>query len=204
MTSTETPDLYVLRGSDTWANPYPAYKRLRDESPVHRLEHGAYGEFWVLSRFSDVFAAVRDTETFSSAQGLTPDPTAMDVFGDQAAPIVMMDPPDHTTMRRLVSRPMTPSPGRHHRDLRSPHSSTNDSTRSPAKPRSTSSKRSSSRSRASLLPTTSVVPVEDRTRFDGWTNAIVAANAAGAVTDAAEAALDLFSYATELIETSQD
>jgi len=62
----------------------------------------------VLSRFADVFDAVRDSATFSSAKGLTPDPDSMAMFEGRAAPIVMMDPPEHTTMRRLVSRPMTP------------------------------------------------------------------------------------------------
>ena len=66
------------------------------------------GEFWVLSRFDDVFAAARDTATYSSANGLTTAPDDMASFGDEARPIVMMDPPEHTAMRRLVSRPMTP------------------------------------------------------------------------------------------------
>ena len=56
----------------------------------------------------DVFDAVRDTATFSSAQGLTPDDNSADMFSDDARPIVMMDPPDHTAMRRLVSKAMTP------------------------------------------------------------------------------------------------
>jgi len=44
------------------------------------------------------------------------------------------------------------------------------------------------------------VPVADRAQFDIWTNAIVAANATGDIAGAPDAALDLFAYATDLIE----
>ena len=44
------------------------------------------------------------------------------------------------------------------------------------------------------------VPREDRSAFDRWTNAIVVANVAGDVASAPNAALDLFEYATQLIE----
>src|SRR5439155_8049820 len=93
---------YQPFGRDTWRDPYPLYRRLRDEDPVHRSPGG----FWVLSRFADVFAAARDTATFSSAQGLT---FSNEVEELGLAPtIVMMDPPDHTRYRRLVSRGFTP------------------------------------------------------------------------------------------------
>lgn len=65
--------LFLLRGGERCRDPWSAYRRLRDDSPVHRVDHPRYGEFWVLSRFDDVFDAVRDTTTFSSAEGLTPD-----------------------------------------------------------------------------------------------------------------------------------
>jgi len=87
---------------DTWRDPFPLYRQLRDEDPVHRSPAG----FWVLSRFEHVFAAARDTTTFSSAHGLT--------FRNEkeelglAPTIVMMDPPDHTRYRRLASRGFTP------------------------------------------------------------------------------------------------
>jgi hypothetical protein len=70
-------------------DPYPAYHRLRDEDPVHR--HAA-PPFWVLSRFEDVWSAVRDPITFSSAQGLTFHPDEIGALG-LAPTIVMLDPP---------------------------------------------------------------------------------------------------------------
>ena len=48
-------------------------------------------------------------QTMVTVPMLALDPDLMDVFEGHAAPIVMMDPPEHTVMRRLVSKPMTPS-----------------------------------------------------------------------------------------------
>jgi cytochrome P450 len=54
------------------ADPYQAYTWLRDNEPVHHrpADHRAPG-FWALSRFEDIWQAVREPETFSSAQGMT-------------------------------------------------------------------------------------------------------------------------------------
>ena len=60
--------VFVPRSGETWRDPFGMYRELRDDDPVH---HVAEGDYWVLSRFDDVFAAARDTETFSSAKGLT-------------------------------------------------------------------------------------------------------------------------------------
>ncbi len=82
------------------------YARLRDHDPVHHVEGGDY---WVLSRHADVFAAARDTTTFSSASGLTFTYGEMERLGiDRAPPMVMLDPPDHTAFRRMVARGFTP------------------------------------------------------------------------------------------------
>ncbi|MGH9032963.1 MAG: cytochrome P450, partial [Acidimicrobiia bacterium] len=94
---------YVPFDAATWRDPSPVYRRLRDEDPVHWSDAaGCY----VLSRFDDVFRAARDTDTFSSAQGLT-FRNEVEELG-LAPTIVMMDPPDHTHYRRLVNRGFTP------------------------------------------------------------------------------------------------
>jgi cytochrome P450 len=49
-------------------NPYESRRRPRDEAPVYRNDKY---NFWALSRFADVLAASLDTETFSSARGIT-------------------------------------------------------------------------------------------------------------------------------------
>ncbi len=59
---------FVPRSGEGWRDPFPMYRALQDVDPVHRVDDGGY---WVLSRFADVFAAARDTATFSSAEGLT-------------------------------------------------------------------------------------------------------------------------------------
>src|SRR5579871_2612638 len=48
-------------------DPYPTYKRLRDEAPVYYNE--AYG-FWALSRHEDVVGAHRDWQSFTSTHGV--------------------------------------------------------------------------------------------------------------------------------------
>lgn len=48
------------------ADPFPAYRRLRDEFPCFWSDEA---EMWVLSRYADVVAALDDWETYSSAQG---------------------------------------------------------------------------------------------------------------------------------------
>ena len=85
-------------------DPYPAYRALRDDDPVHAH---ADPPFWALSRFEDVWTAVRDVETFSSAQGLTFHPDEIGALG-LAPTIVMLDPPRHTQLRALIGKGFTP------------------------------------------------------------------------------------------------
>ena len=98
---------YVPGGGEVWRDPWPGYASLRDDAP---LLHVADGDFWVLSRFDDVFAAARDHRTYSSAEGLTVVYGEREKAGltDDAVPIVMMDPPAHTVVRRPVGRRLTP------------------------------------------------------------------------------------------------
>lgn len=86
-------------------DPYPLYARLRAEAPVYRNEEL---DFWALSRYSDVAAAFRDFETFSSANGVMLEPSASGPEAWKYLSFVAMDPPRHTSMRALVSRAFTP------------------------------------------------------------------------------------------------
>ncbi|MDP7542937.1 MAG: cytochrome P450 [Acidimicrobiales bacterium] len=190
---------FELRSGESWRDPFPMYRALRDHDPVHRVEaNGQTGSFWFLSRFEDVFTAVRDTDTFSSAHGLTVDPDAPGTQMGDATPIVFMDPPDHTTMRRLVSAGFTPRQVTELEDEirafvvehleRLRMAGSGDIISGLFKP----------------LPSFVVahylgVPPEDRTRFDGWTEQIVAAAAQGNI-GATEGIADLLAYFSELIE----
>jgi cytochrome P450 len=83
--------------------PYEIWRRLRDEAPVYRNERF---DFYALSRFDDVDRASRDPATFSSAHG-----TVLELMTDEPypdAPLIFLDPPEHTRLRALVSRAFTP------------------------------------------------------------------------------------------------
>lgn len=80
-----------------FADPYPAYRRLRDEAPVHQVATGT----WLLSRYDDVSRALRDHDRFSSS------PMNMGAPGFKF--LIGSDPPDHTRLRRLVNRPFHPA-----------------------------------------------------------------------------------------------
>ncbi len=83
-------------------DPYPIWGRLRAEAPLYRNDEY---DFWALSRYADVMAAHLDPRTFSSAHG-----TVLESMTEEpAAPMmIFMDQPDHTHLRRLVSRAFTP------------------------------------------------------------------------------------------------
>jgi cytochrome P450 family 130 len=86
------------------SDPYPIYRQLRDTEPLH---HHDEPPFFLLSRFDDVWQAVRRHETFSSAQGLTFHPDEIAKLG-LAPTIVMLDPPRQIALRRLISHGFTP------------------------------------------------------------------------------------------------
>ena len=105
------PVAFRLATADTWPDPWPMYRALRDHDPVHHVvpEGGRDRDYYVLSRHADVWAAARDHETFSSAQGLTVNYDDLEMIGLQDnPPFVMQDPPVHTEFRKLVSRGFTP------------------------------------------------------------------------------------------------
>ena len=92
------------------ADPYPAYRALRDSDPVHHHTGdgtASHPEFWALSRYADVDAAVTAPETFSSASGLTFYRDEIAKLG-LAPTIVMMDPPEHSAKRRLLAKAFSP------------------------------------------------------------------------------------------------
>lgn len=86
-------------------DPYPTYKRLRDESPLYR---NTERNFWALSRYEDVMEGFRDSERFSSAEGVSIDPSASGPHAHRTMSFLAMDPPKHGRMRGLVSRGFTP------------------------------------------------------------------------------------------------
>jgi cytochrome P450 len=79
------------------ANPFPAYKTLRDEYPCFWSEEA---NMWVLSRYQDIVMALNDWETFSSASG-----NLMSEMPNRAgATLGTSDPPRHDRMRALIQK----------------------------------------------------------------------------------------------------
>src|SRR5258708_7448061 len=109
--SHNAPVMFQLANADTWPNPWPMYRALRDHDPVHHVVPPKHPEqdYYVLPGHADVGSAARDHETFSSAQGLTVNYGDLEMIGLQDnPPFVMQDPPVHTEFRKLVSRGFTP------------------------------------------------------------------------------------------------
>jgi cytochrome P450 len=86
------------------ANPYPVYRRLRDEAPMYYNK--AY-DFYTVSRYSDVDQCLMDRETFSSARG---DVLEIIRSGTEVPKgmFIWEDPPLHTAYRNVVARVFTP------------------------------------------------------------------------------------------------
>jgi cytochrome P450 len=110
MDRTETAESPDIVGFDPYSDdffnaPFETYRRLRDEAPVYHNEK--YG-FWALSRYEDVEPALKDHETYSSARGITLDMYLAEPDPSQPHMIIMMDPPEHTVMRKLVNKVFTP------------------------------------------------------------------------------------------------
>jgi cytochrome P450 len=95
----------------TIADPYPWYRALRDTSPVHYIEQH---DIYAISRYADVQRVLRDPDAFSSAAMAAGVGPALNTAVSQAAQagvfrfLLSADPPDHTQLRRMVSRPFVP------------------------------------------------------------------------------------------------
>lgn len=193
---TTTDARFEPRAGDSWRDPFGMYRALRNHDPVH---HVADGDYWVLSRFADVFAAARDTATFSSAEGLTFTYGEREKLAMGFAPMVMLDPPDHTAFRRLVSHGFTPRAV----------ATLEDEVREFVVDRVEQLRSAGGGDLIEILgkPLPSFVvagyldvPEADRARFDAWTEAIVGASATGDVLAATTAVAELAAYFGELIE----
>jgi cytochrome P450 len=103
--SSETPLYYDPYKVELAADPYPVFRRLREEQPLFYNEEY---DFYALSRFEDVQAGLADHETYISGKGAI---IEMIKSGFQAPPGVFIfeDPPIHTVHRSLLKRVFTPA-----------------------------------------------------------------------------------------------
>jgi cytochrome P450 len=104
--------LQVLVTPDGQADPYPYYTMMREEARVYRTSFGPY----CVNGYAECQAVLRDPRL---GRGVGIEDTGMDIFGNTDSRrgeffdvgqhnMLMADPPDHTRLRRLVSRSFTP------------------------------------------------------------------------------------------------
>jgi cytochrome P450 len=105
MTEVHTTDLYYDPFDfDIDDNPYPIWRRLRDEAPLYRNEKY---NFYALSRYDDVARELHNWDTYRSGKGSTID---IIMSGIEVPPGVILfeDPPLHDIHRRVLSKVFTP------------------------------------------------------------------------------------------------
>ncbi len=99
-------DVNLLDGRLYAGDPYPTYRRLRDEAPVYR---DPVNGVWGISRYQDVVEVEKDPGRYTSAQGSRPR-----IVGDVSS--INNDDPLHQNKRRLVARRFTPRSVKQHED----------------------------------------------------------------------------------------
>jgi cytochrome P450 len=108
MTATETETdqgvYYDPYDRDILADPYPVFRRMRDEAPLYYNERY---DFYAVTRFEDVKATLGDKLTFSNEKGVLLDMIKAD-FEMPPGTLIHDQPPTHTVHRQLLSRVFTP------------------------------------------------------------------------------------------------
>lgn len=107
-----TPELF------TWefaTDPYPSYAWLRENSPVHRTTLPSGVEAWLVTRYADARQALADQRLSKNPAHHAEDAAGKSktgIPGERSANLMThllnIDPPDHTRLRRLVSKAFTP------------------------------------------------------------------------------------------------
>ena len=98
------PDVDIdIYSPEALANPYENYRIFRDTAPIVRLPKY---DLYLMARFADVQAALKNNALFSSGSGV-----AMNDLMNQAiaGSTLHTDAPYHSTLRSIVSRPLTPA-----------------------------------------------------------------------------------------------
>jgi len=105
VTVTEQQDVYYdPYDVEINADPYPVFRRLREEAPLY---HNEVHDFFAASRYDDVERGLKDRDTFISGRGgvLELIKSGMEI---PPGTVIFEDPPTHTIHRGLLSRMFTP------------------------------------------------------------------------------------------------
>jgi cytochrome P450 len=95
---------YDMYSVDINADPYPVYRRLREEAPIY---YNDVHDFYAVSRFEDVEKGLLEAQTYISGKGAILEIIKADIDIPPGV-IIFEDPPTHTIHRRLLSRAFTP------------------------------------------------------------------------------------------------
>ncbi|MHA6626228.1 cytochrome P450 family protein [Pseudonocardia sichuanensis] len=89
-----------------WRDPYPAYAALRADEPVREVQRPD-GTVWLISRYADVRAALADPRLSKDWRYTLPPEQRASMPATPIPMMILMDPPEHTRLRKLVSRSFT-------------------------------------------------------------------------------------------------
>ena len=103
--TTTAPPLLDPYDYDFHEDPYPYYKRLRDEAPLY---HNEELKFWALSRHTDVVQGFRNSTSLSNKHGVSLDPISRNDEAHRVMSFLALDDPGHLRLRTLVSKGFTP------------------------------------------------------------------------------------------------
>jgi vitamin D3 1,25-hydroxylase len=100
---TQTEDLF---DGDFWRDPYPTLAALRADDPVREVATPD-GPVWLVTRYDDVRAALADPRLSKDWRYTLPPEQRAAAPGNDVPMMILLDPPDHTRLRKLVSRSFT-------------------------------------------------------------------------------------------------
>jgi cytochrome P450 len=183
--------------TDIQDDPYPVYRRLRDEAPVFRAETS---NTWVLSRHEDVTATLLNHQNYSSVNGVFPTPPDAPFLESFLPMMITMDPPRHDQLRGLVSRAFTP------RRIAALEAGIDDLATSLTDDLTSSQARADFVGDfAGILPAMVIadllgVPREDRQQFREWSSTLIQSNPAhGEVAEGLAAAAAVYAYFADFL-----
>src|ERR1700736_5702272 len=85
------------------------FAQLRRDDPVHYCEASAFGPYWSVTRYDDIFQVELDHDNYSSSSELGGTQIADQPRGQEITSFLRMDPPGHTAQRRTVAPVVAPS-----------------------------------------------------------------------------------------------
>ncbi len=105
MTAADVPLVLDPYDYDFHEDPYPYYRRLREEAPLYRNDEL---NFWALTRHADVHRGFRNSTALSNELGVSLDPISRTPEAYRTMSFLAMDDPGHLRLRALVSKGFTP------------------------------------------------------------------------------------------------